>query len=296
MKYVITGSLGKVSRPLTQKLVAAGHDVTVISRDPGKKEEIELLGAKAAIGSVEDIRFLSDTFSGAVAVYTMVPPNFGAADMKKFIAATGSNLATAIKLSGVRYVVNLSSVGAHLPDGCGPVSGLFYVEKALDQLEDVHVRHLRPGFFYQNFLTNIGMIRHMGIIGGNYDENTLMMLVEPADIAEVAAEELQNLSFQGKSHRYVASDEKKASEIASILGTSIGKPDLKWIGFTDEETYGGMVQNGLPPNVAQNYTEMGAALRSGIMGSLYFENRPGKLGKTKLEDFAAVFARIYHKG
>lgn len=293
MKFVVTGSLGNISKPLAEKLIAAGHSVTVVSSNAGKTAQIEALGAKAAIGSVEDVDFLTKTFAGADAVYTMVPPNFGASNWKKYIAGIGENYAEAIHASGVKNVVNLSSMGAHMPEGCGPVSGLFFVEKALNALEGVNVKHLRPGFFYTNFLANAGMVKHMGIIGGNYGENVKLVLVHPTDIAEVAAEEIQELHFRGKRIRYIASDEITTGEVAAILGKAVGKPELQWVNFTDEDTLAGLSQAGVPDEIAKNYTEMGAAMRSGEMDSDYLKNRPTALGKTKFEAFAPVFAAVY---
>jgi uncharacterized protein YbjT (DUF2867 family) len=293
MKYVITGSLGNISKPLAEKLIAAGHSVTIISSKAEKAAQIEAIGAKAAIGSVEDTGFLTKTFAGADAVYTMVPPNFGAGDWKRYIGGIGENYAVAIKAAGVKNVVNLSSIGAHMPDGCGPVSGLFFVEKAMNGLEGVNVIHLRAGFFFQNFLGNIGMIKHMGIIGNNYGDGAKLALVHTNDIADAAAKELLGLAFKGKNIRYVVSDEKTTNEVAFILGKAIGKPDLPWIDFKDEDTFAGLVQAGLPEEIAKNYTEMGAAMRSGEMAAEYNSNRPASFGKTKLEAFAPVFAAIY---
>jgi uncharacterized protein YbjT (DUF2867 family) len=190
MKYIVTGSLGHISKPLAQHLIQAGHQVTIISSKADKTADIEALGATAAIGSVEDTAFLTTTFTGADAVYTMVPPTFAAPNWKEYIAGVGKNYAAAIKASGVKHVVNLSSIGAHMPNGCGPVSGLYYAEQALNELENVQVKHLRPGFFYYNFFSNVGMVKHMGIIGGNYGQDTTMVLVDTDDIAEAAAEEL----------------------------------------------------------------------------------------------------------
>ena len=293
MKYVITGSLGNISKPLAEKLVAAGHKVTVISSKAEKVAQIEALGAKAAIGSVEDIGFLTKTFTGADAVYTMVPPNFGAGDWKKYIGSIGENYAAAIKAAGVKNVINLSSIGAHMPDGCGPVSGLYFAEKALNGLDGVNVKHLRAGFFFQNFFGNIGMIKHMGIIGGNYGDGTTLTLVHTDDIADAAAEELLELSFKGKNIRYVIGDEKTTNEVAAILGKAIGKLELPWIDFKDEDTFAALVQAGLSQEIAKNYAEMGAAIRSGEMASEYNSNKPTEFGKTKLEAFAPVFAAIY---
>lgn len=293
MKIIVTGSLGHISKPLVEKLTSAKHDVTVISSNADRKTEIEALGASAAIGSVSDLVFVTETFKGADAVYTMVPPTYSASDWKQHIAGIGRIYAQAIAATGVKHVVNLSSIGAHMPEGCGPVSGLYHVEQALNALDGINVKHLRPGFFFYNFFANLGMIKHMGIIGGNYGESAKLVLSNPSDIADAATDELINLNFKGKSIRYLVSDEKTTDEVASILGAAIGKPDLKWVNFSDADTLGGMLQNGLPADIAKNYTEMGAAMRSGEMASDYLKNKPAKFGRTIFESFAPVFAAAY---
>ncbi|HXB32156.1 MAG TPA: NAD(P)H-binding protein, partial [Puia sp.] len=165
MKITLTGSLGNISRPLAQILVKAGHQVTVVSSKKEKTAEIQAMGANAAIGSVADVAFLTIAFSGADAVYTMVPPNFAATNWRGYISGVGNNYAKAIKASGVKKIVNLSSIGAHLPEGTGPIKGLYDVEHTLDALDGVAVKHLRAGFFYNNFYANVNMIKHMGILG-----------------------------------------------------------------------------------------------------------------------------------
>ena len=71
MKIIITGSLGNVSKPLTKELIQKGHSVTVISSKAERQNEIEALGAKAAIGSINNASFLVETFKGADVVYLM---------------------------------------------------------------------------------------------------------------------------------------------------------------------------------------------------------------------------------
>lgn len=291
MKYVITGSTGHISKPLSSQLIKAGNNVTIVTSNPDKVKEIEALGAKAAVGSIEDVGFLTKTFEGADAVYTMVPPKWDAADWKGYIHNMGKNYAQALKAAGVKKVVNLSSIGAHMPTGCGPVSGIHFVEKELNAIEGIDIKHLRPGFFYYNLMANIGLIKHAGIIGGNYGHTPLVM-VHPNDIAAVAAEELLGLKFTGLSIRYIASDERPTAEIAKVLGYVIGKPELPWVNFTNEESLNGMLSAGLSKEVAENYTEMGAAIASGEMFSDYHRHKPS-LSAIKLEDFAKEFAAAY---
>ncbi|MBG9376687.1 NmrA family NAD(P)-binding protein [Panacibacter sp. DH6] len=297
MHYIITGSTGHISSPLTKALIAAGHTATVITSRQNNVAAIEALGAKAAVGSVEDVQFLKDTFAGADAVYTMVPPNFGAAEWKKWIGSIGRNYTEAIKATGIKYVVNLSSVGAHLPDGVGPVSGLYLVEQSLNTLSDVNVKHLRPAYFYDNLYANIGLIKQAGIIGSNFNVNDKkFVLVDTADIAAVAAKALLELNFTGHSYEYIASDEVSTADIAGAIGNAIGKPALPWVPFTDEQAFEGMVQAGLSKEIAANYTEMGHAVNSGTMYEDYWKNHTPVSGKTKLHDFAKIFATAYNAG
>ena len=153
MKYVLTGSTGNITKPVAIKLIEAGHDVSIITSSEAKKQAIESLGARALVGTIEDREFLSKSFAGADVVYTMVPPKWDPKDWKEYIGSIGANYASAIKSAGVKKVVNLSSVGADLDSGCGPVSGLHRVENELNALPGVDVKHLRPGYFYNSLLS-----------------------------------------------------------------------------------------------------------------------------------------------
>jgi uncharacterized protein YbjT (DUF2867 family) len=294
MKYVITGSLGHISKPVVSALVKAGHEVVVVTSNKDRVKDIESLGATAATGSIDDASFLKQVFTGADAVYTMVPPNFGTPDIKKHIENVGKNYVAAIKGSSVKYIVNLSSIGAHLPTGAGPISGLHHAENALNTLPGVNIKHLRPAYFYNNLLSNVGLIKSMGIMGSNFSvTGNKFPIVDTADIAAVVIEELLQLNFTGQSIRYIASDEVSTENIASAIGAAIGKPDLPWVAFTDEQAKDGMLQAGLPNNIADNYVEMGRTLNNGKIAEEYWKHQPPALGKTKLADFAKVFAAAY---
>ncbi|HEU4469724.1 MAG TPA: NAD(P)H-binding protein [Flavisolibacter sp.] len=294
MNYVITGGAGNISKPIVEQLLAAGHQVTVIGRSEKNLQSLIAAGARSAIGSVEDPSFLTEAFKGADAVYTMVPPNWAATDWKAYMEQVGKNYAAAIKANGIKYVVNLSSIGAHLPEGCGPVSGLYREEQVLNSLEGVAIKHLRPGFFFANFFGNISMIRSMGLLGSNFgDQGSSIVLSHTGDIADAAVAFLQQLDFTGHSVAYLSSDERSLGEVAQVLGQAIGNPNLPWVLFTDEQSLEGMLQSGLPEEFARNYVEMGAAMRNGIMTSDYRKSGPDVIGKTKLEDFARIFAAVY---
>jgi uncharacterized protein YbjT (DUF2867 family) len=293
MKIILTGSLGNISKPLAINLINAGHNVTVISSNADKAAEIEALGGVPAIGSVSDVNFLTKTFTGADALYAMIPNDLSSDNFRKHISGVGIKYAEAMKASGIKKVVLLSSIGAHIDGGTGPISGIHDVEQAFNKLDGVDIRILRPAFFYYNFLHNIDLIKYAGIIGANYAGNNTLVMVHPFDIAEVAAYELQQ-PFTGKTIRYITSDERTLDEVAAVLGKAIGKPDLQWVEFTDEQSLQGMLDAGLPQEFSRSYTEMGAAVRDGILFDDYQQHKP-EFSKTKLKDFALEFAQAYAK-
>ncbi len=292
MKITITGSLGNISKPLAKQLIKAGHQVTIISSNADKTADIETLGATAAIGSIADAAFLTKAFTGADVVYTMVPPNMGAANNREYARNTATNYAEAIRKAGITRVVNLSSIGAHIDGGTGQISGTHDAEIVLNGLENVAIKHIRAGFFYVNFYANIDMIKNLGFLGSNYDANTRLIMVHPNDIAAAVAEELQQ-PFTGKSVRYITSDDRTLGEVAATLGAAIGKPGLQWVEFTDEQALNGLLQAGLPPEASQNFVEMGTAVRKGILWEDYDEKNTKATGKIKLEDFAEEFAGAF---
>ena len=292
MKITLTGSLGNISKPLAIQLIAAGHQVTIISSSTDKTAAIEALGAKAAIGSIADVDFLTKAFAGADVVYTMTPPNFGVTDYRKYVSDSTRNYAEAIQKNGITRVVNLSSIGADIDGGTGQISGVHDGEIVLNALENVAVKHVRAGFFYVNFYANVDMIKHMGIIGANYGGNSRIIMVHPNDIAAAIAEELQT-PFTGKSVRYITSDERTLGEVARVLGVAIGKPELPWVEFTDEQALGGMIKAGVPEYIASQFVEMNTAIRSGILWKDYDAKGTKPTGKTKLEDFAKEFAASF---
>jgi uncharacterized protein YbjT (DUF2867 family) len=294
MNYVITGSIGHISKPIVNQLVAANHQVTVITSNAERVAEIEALGAIAKVGSVEDATFITSAFADADAVYLMIPPIWKTDNWLAYQQTVADNYVAAITANNIKYVVQLSSIGAHMRKGAGPIDGVGYLEEQLLGLHYVNTIALRPSYFFYNLFSQIGLVKQAGIFGANFgggDEK--LVLVDTSDIAAVAVEKLLNLSFTGFSTQYIASEEVSTDEIAKALGEAIGKPSTPWVTFSDEQSLQGMLGAGLDTEIANGYTTLGAALRNGLIQADYWQNQP-TLGKVKLADFAKAFAAAYN--
>jgi uncharacterized protein YbjT (DUF2867 family) len=299
MKITITGSLGHISKPLTQELVQKSHTVTVISSKPERQNEIKALGATAAIGTIEDLDFLVSAFTGADAVYTMLPPlpsHFfdPTFDLMVYANKIANIYAEAIQRSGVKRVVQLSSIGAHLEKGSGLIRWAYQIEGILGNLPDVGITFMRPVGFYYNLLGFIDTIKKSGVIASNYGAEDTIPWVSPIDIATAIAEEIVT-PLVGRKVRYAASDELTCNEAARILGEAIGKPDLKWILISDEQLQRSVEAAGMPEQVAIGFVEMQACMHYGPFYDDYYLNKPTVMGNVKLKDYAKEFATAYNQ-
>jgi len=299
MKIIVTGSLGNISLPLTKELVQKGNKVTVVSSNPEKQKEIEALGAVAAIGTIEDIGFLATIFTGADAVYTMIPPPSHAQTDPNFDPIANwlkiaDNYAQAIQKSGIKRVVHLSSIGAHMDKDSGIIIGHHRAELLLDKLSNVAITFMRPVAFYYNLLNFIPVIKNAGMIVSNYGAEDMVAWVSPIDIAAAITEEIVT-PLKGRKVIYVASEELTCNQVAAILGESIDKPDLKWICISDEQMLTNLVSFGVPKQFAVGLVEMQSGMHQGKFFEDYNKHRP-TLGKVKLKDYAKEFAAVYNKG
>lgn len=299
MKITTTGSLGHIGKPLVEMLLRGGHSPTVISSNPERRNAIESMGAKAAIGSMEDIDFLAETFQGSDIVYVMetLPPGAffdHSIDVISAISEIGEKYKQAIERSGVKQVIHLSSIGAHMERGNGLLAFHYRVESILNRLpEDVSIKFMRPVGFYYNMLAFIQSIKTQGAILQNYGGDEKEPWVSPLDIAEVIAEEMEK-PFSGREIRYIASDEVSPNQVARVLGEAIGKPDLRWISVSDEQFLDGLKAAGMNPETAKGFMEMNASRRDGTLYEDYYRNRP-EPGNVKLKDFANDFAAAFHQ-
>lgn len=296
MKITLTGSLGHIGKPLAKTLVQKGHKVTVISSKTERQKEIEALGATAAIGTMQDAGFLTKIFTESDIVYLMETLGEGFffnqdLDYMKAVTDIATNYKTAVQQSGVKKVIHLSSIGAHTDKGNGMLAFHHQGETILKQLpKDVSIKTMRPVGFYYNMFGYIPTIKSQKAIVQNYGGDEREPWVSTLDIADVIAEEMEQ-PFNGRSIRYIASDERSPNEVAKILGEAIGIPDLKWITLPDEQMLNGMITAGMNPAIAKGLVEMNAGRRSGTLYEDYYRHRPD-LRKTKLQDFAKDFAAV----
>jgi uncharacterized protein YbjT (DUF2867 family) len=292
--YVITGATGHTGSIAAEKLLGTGAKVRVIGRDAKRLERFSRAGAEAVVADMIDAAALAKAFSGARAVYAVMPPNISAPDVHAYQERVTDSLASAIRSNGVAYAVAVSSTGADKTFGTGPVLGVHSLEKKLESISGLNTLSLRCGYFMENLLPQIGIIQSLGFMAGPVRADVPLPMIATSDIGDVAAESLAKLDFAGMQTReLLGARHVTCTEAAKIIGTAIGKPDLTYRQVPASVLKPAMMQMGMSSDMVDLLMEMSEALNTGHMKSQ--EPRSARnTTATTLETFVAeVFAPAY---
>ena len=201
-----------------------------------------------------------------------------------------------MKESGICYAVHLSSYGAQVPEGTGPVAGLHSSEQKLNAIGDLNVLHLRAAYFMENNLHAIGMIRGMGLIGNALLPDVKLPMIATPDVGDFAAQRLLRLDFSGKRVRELLGErDLSMAEATAVIGRGIGQPDLEHKQLPYEPVEQALTQLGITPKGAAMYIEMYKAINTGVLIPLE-PRSPENTTPTSLETFVQdVFAPEYQR-
>src|SRR5271156_3934621 len=216
--YVVTGASGNSGHIVAEKILKAGKKVRAIGRNAERLQGLTKLGAEACICDVTDRAALAKAFAGAEGVYAMIPPDETAQDYRGHQDHVVNALAGALTEARVTHVVALSSFGADKTAGNGPVAGLHDLETKLNQIPGLHVLHLRAGYFMENTLAQIGIIKAMGLMAGPRRADLKLPMIATRDIGAAAAERLLRHDFDGhRTAELLGERDITMAEVAGIV-------------------------------------------------------------------------------
>ncbi len=291
---LVMGATGQVGSKIVTHLLANDQPVRCLARKYQNRESF----AKAELitGDMNDVSTLMEAMRGCSAVFTMIPSDPTAKEVRFYQNKIGEVIAEAIEEARIKKVVNLSSVGADLDVGTGPITGLHDQEERLNEITHADIMHLRPTYFMENTLAAIPSIRTMNRYFGSVPEDIPLHMVATRDIAARAAFLLMNPVFKSHNIEYLLGErELSFKEVVKALGQAIRQPDLEYVEVADSEMRNYMLGAGLTEDWADSYIELNQALRNGILNSTVNRNKLNTTA-TSIEEFArTTFLEAYNQ-
>jgi uncharacterized protein YbjT (DUF2867 family) len=292
-RYVVFGATGHVGGIVAARLLEAGKKVRAVARSADRLQALAGRGAEVAAGSVDDPAFLRTALEGAGAAFVLLPPYLGKG-IRAWQDRTAAALGDALEAKRVPYAVTLSSIGADKPSRNGPIAGLHALEQRLDRIPNHSPLHLRAGWFFENFLGMVGLIKGMGVNGSAIRGELKMAQIASRDIGEVAARRLLALDWKGRLVQELHGErDLTMAEATTALGKAVGKPELAYVQFPYADAQTGMTQMGLPEELAALYVEMARGFNEGHVKALQ-PRSAASTTPTPIERFAGeAFAPAY---
>ena len=290
----VMAATGRIGKRIAQRLLKANLNVRALGRSESKLSKLRSAGAETLAGEASDAAFLTDAFRRADAAYTLLPYNPQESDYYAQQNRVGEAVIEAVRQSGVRYVVFLSSVGADQPAGTGMIESMHAQEQRLRGLDGTNVLILRPGPFFENLYGILELIKLEGISGDAFAPDLALPMIATRDIADAAAEALKARNWKGIAVRELLGQRDISfAEVTRIIGKRIGKPDLEYVQFPYPDMVKALVQFGFSENIATLEAEVARAANEGRIKSREGRNLENTT-PTRFEDFADELARAYY--
>lgn len=292
--YVITGATGNIGKVIASTLLEAGKKVRIISRNAEKAKELTDKGAELFMGDSSDAEFLKKAFSGASAVYVLIPPDWQAVNVTEHQLKHATAIAEALRECKIKYAVSQSSQGAHLESGSGVVLGLHKMENILNKIEGLNTLHLRATYFMENTLGAIGLIKQAGIMGSPLKSDLSFAVIATKDIANYAVKRLLALDFTGHNiQNLLGAREVTYPEMAKVFGAAIGKDDLQYVEFSLADFKNSFMQQmGASESIADNFNDLMKAMNEGKVKDA--DRDAESTTPTTIEEFAHTFRHVYN--
>jgi uncharacterized protein YbjT (DUF2867 family) len=277
MTYAVLGVTGNTGKVVAETLLAQGKQVRVVVRDRAKAAAFAARGAEVAVADLTSAEALAEAFRGVEGAYALVPPSF-TPEFKAYQRATADVIAAAAEQSKLPHLVLLSSWGAQLPAGTGPIAGLYYAEQQLRKLSATRSSFLRAAYFIENIGSSLGALES-GVLPSFFKAQFAQDMIATHDIGTTAA----MLLVEGAAQTQVvdlAGPRASFADIAATFSKLLNKP-IQVAEVPPDAAVPTLRSFGVPDELAGLYHEMFVGIQS---GHIALEPGHRKIqGKTDLE-------------
>ncbi|GJD19376.1 NmrA family transcriptional regulator [Rivularia sp. IAM M-261] len=259
MKIVIAAASGNIGRRIAEKILQSGAETILLARHPEKLAPKIIQGAIVRPISSDDITGLLEVTQNADALFWLTPPKLDIPCLYDWYIQTAMAGASSVSENRIKRVVNISSIGAGAASNLGTVSFCGDVESIFNQTNS-NVLHLRPGYFMENFLDQIELIRHEHTVCFPFAGDHDIPWISTDDIGDEAAKYLLDDSWTGQLTRNLIGPENLTLfETTAILSRVFDFP-IEYVQVTIESIQRRLATSGATLDVQRELGNLFRAL------------------------------------
>lgn len=258
---LVIGATGTIGAELVRQLASTGHRVRALVRDRAKGAAIAGPSVELVVGDLSHPESLPTPFRGVERAFVLTA---GTPDL----ATLETNAFRAAAAAGVRQIVKLSGIPVCVPDYASQMAlaGWHVASENALRASSVPWTIVRPAFFVSNIA--FWDVARRGILALPAGEGRTALL-DPRDIAAVAAKVLTESGHDGKIYELTGPELLSQRDLAQKVARALGKP-IEYVDASPEAWRAEMVGAGLPPVVADSHLFYFASLL-----------KPGKMAFTR---------------
>lgn len=284
MKIVIAAASGNIGRCAAQKVVQAGVETILLTRQPEKLADLAAQGATVKPISSDDPQGLIEVTQDADALFWVTPPKLDALSLRDWYIQTAMAGARAVRENSIKRVVNISSLGAGASEDLGTVTFVGTVESIFNQTLS-NVLHLRPGYFMENFLGQVKFIEQDNAVYFPYASDHDIPWISTDDIGDEAAKYLLDDRWAGQWTRNLMGAENLTLPEATAIVSRVLNRSIEYVQVTVESIQQQLSLAGATPDVQRELGNLFRAL--GNPDGIYATARtPEAITPTTFEQFA----------
>ncbi|MBD1929909.1 NAD(P)H-binding protein [Trichocoleus sp. FACHB-90] len=284
MKIVIAAASGNIGRRAAQKVVQAGVETILLTRQPEKLADLAAQGATVKPISSDDPQGLIEVTQDADALFWVTPPKLDALSLRDWYIQTAIAGARAVRENSIKRVVNISSLGAGASEYLGTVTFVGTVESIFNQTLS-NVLHLRPGYFMENFLGQVKFIEQDNAVYFPYASDHDIPWISTDDIGDEAAKYLLDDRWAGQWTRNLMGSENLTLPETTAIVSRVLNRSIEYVQVTVESIQQQLSLTGATPDVQRELGNLFRAL--GNPDGIYATARtPEAITPTTFEQFA----------
>ena len=261
---LVTTPTGNIGRSVVNNLMKAGKKLRLYVRDSKKLSENIRKNTDVVEGDLRDTDDLHRAATGIRTAFFCVPQSGESEDVLAYYKSFGEPATAAFKSAAVVRIVTISGGRGNTTD-LGPSGPLAVMENAINS-SGASTRHIRCGYFMENFLYTIPQIKYRSSFSLPIAQNQRLALMSAQDIGQTATSLLLNDDWTGQKGVSVPFGQSlTGDEIAAILTIALEKP-IKFAPITGEEYKQMLMKFGVSQAMAQSLKEMFDTIGEGSIG------------------------------